>query len=202
MMVLSWDMAGNTEGDFMSIEVNIFINDIKNISKETCEQYLSLFNMKVQIHPDIEFETHTGFLPFKVEFTSKDVLQDQVFLSGFEFYSETYEYAKALSDIKKRGIRRLFSKTKYIINADADKLLNECSHLILLQFGSGDSFEPILALAFSSYLADTCNGVVYDCQSGDYYFSNVRQEISEQIEVLFDLITPDTRLSHSFDEWI
>lgn len=91
---------------------------------------------------------------------------------------------------------------KHIINAEADELLKECGCILNLCVHGEDSFEPILALAFASYLAENCNGVIYDPQSERSYYKNIHQKISALIKECFDELTPDTLLSHPFEEWL
>jgi len=206
----------------MSWDITVSINDIKNISKIECEKYLQQFEIYAELHPETNFETDEGFLPFKVEFPGINFLKGKVFISGFEVDSNPYDYHEDLDETKIFSHREktsekmniflnLFRKKvnmpsemteMHVINEEADKLLKNCGYQIHLKVNKSiDSFRPIMALAFASYLAEKCNGVICDTYSGEYYYNNVKQVISEQIQELFKALAPNKLLSHPFESW-
>ena len=203
----------------MSINMIVYIKDFKNITKEDCEKYLTQFGIKAQVHPETDFETKTGFLPFKVEFPLCDQIKGKAFMSGFEMYPEVYNYQQELREKNKsqeplppkaQGINGLFKKRsilsdgikediqEFIVNPNVDNVLKECGYSILLRFWSMD--ECILALGVTSYLAETGRGVVCDPQSGDYFYKDINQEFSKEIKQAFDLLEPDAL--HPFEGWV
>jgi len=205
-------------GVIMSWDLTVYLGNIKNISRKDCEKYLTHFNIQAELYPETNFETDSGFLSIKAEFPSISFLKGKIFLSGFEIYSSAYDYSEELewskklkNSIKKSsepfGLAREKSNISdeegeiYNINSEADILLKKCNYSITLCVHSGDSFEPILALAVAAYIAEKCNGVIQDTYSGDSYYKNVRQTISGFIKEEFDKITPDTLLSNPFEGW-
>jgi hypothetical protein len=176
------------------------------------------FGIQAELHPETNLETDFGFVPIKAEFSSIPFLKGQVFLSGFEIYSGDYDYNEELEWSKKlENFTKKSSKASdlfeekfnlsddkneiYSINSEADVLLKKCHYSITFCVKSGDSFESVLALAVAAYIAETCNGVIQDTYSGNSYYKNIRQAISDLIKEQFDELTPDTLLSHPFEEW-
>ena len=167
------------------MQVIAYIKNFSGISKENCEKYLLQFGIKAQIHPEANFEADSGFMPFKVEFPAIDALNDGVFLSGFEIYTDVYKYHK-----------KMFQK--FIVNPEIDDVLKSCVYSISLVYH--DCAEGIIALAFASYLAESDNGVVHEAESGEYYCQGIRGRISEHIKVFFDILEPDVLTP--FEGWV
>jgi hypothetical protein len=202
----------------MSWDLRVYIDDIKKISKDNCENYLQQFGIQAQMHPETNFETDSGFLPFKVEFQSIDFLVGQTFISGFEIYSGSFDYWDDLIEMnclrsitqKPKGLLGLFRKKaneesndviEHIINPDADDILKECKYQMTLSVGFDDSFAPILALAFATYLVEISDGVICDIYSGEYFYENVKGKMTETINGLYDELSPNNLKSHSFQKW-
>ena len=201
----------------MSFDINVYVNDIKNISRADCEKYMQQFGIMAEIHPESNFTTDSGFLPFKVEFSSHDFIKNKTFLSGFEMFSDAYDYAQNLSSIKEillkksSGIFGLFKKKantpasnseRYIINPNIDSLLKDCKYIITMHLQSDNSFEPILALAFALYLAENCNGVIVYSHSDEYFDSNNKHEVFDQINEFFSELTPENLVCTPFEKWL
>ena len=201
----------------MSFDINVYVDDIRNASKADCERYIQQFGIITQIHPESNFETASGFWPFKMECTTHDFLKGKAFLSGFELFTDSYDYEQELHSIKElllkksSGIFSLFKKKTntpaedsklYIVNPDVDKLLKDCRHIITMYLQSDDSFEPILALAFASYLVETCNGVIVYSHSDEYFDGNNIQEVFGQINEFLSELTSDTLVCTPFEEWL
>ena len=158
------------------MQIIAYIKNFGEISKENCEKYLLQFGIKAQIHPEIDFETDSGFMPFKVEFPAIDALKDGVFLSGFEIYTDVYKYQK-----------KMFQK--FIVNPEIDDVLKSCGYSISLVYH--DCAEGVMALAFASYLAESGNGIVHEVESGEYYYQEIRRRVYEDIKDFFDILEPD-----------
>jgi hypothetical protein len=201
------------------LDVNVYVRDIKSISKSDCEKYLSKFGIIAELHPETNFETDSGFVPFKVEFPHIEFLKDKTFLSGFEFYSDSYDYSEDLKQIKDlisnsskpRGLSGLFKKKAtiempsvetFVFDSETDELLKQCKYIMTLSVGSEDSFEPVLAFAFVSYVAEMCGGVVYDTFWGTSHYKDNLQTITDEIKEHFDELTPKNLISHTFEGWV
>ena len=65
----------------------------------------------------------------------------------------------------------------------------------------GDSFEPILALAFACYVSEKCEGVIYFSDSGESYYTEIKQAVTKLIDEFYNNLSPDTLLSHRFEGW-
>ena len=201
----------------MSMDIHIFIDDIRNASSADCVKYIQQFDIIAQIHPESDFETNSGFLPFRVEFPSCDFLKGKTFLSGFEMSTETHDYEYDLQNTKDtlskkaNGIFRIFKKKENVANKDSeifvvnpriDELLKKCGHTVFLDISSVDSFEPILALAFASYLAENCNGIIYYPHSDEYFDKDSIQEVFKHISVFISELSPDSLVCHEFENWL
>jgi hypothetical protein len=201
------------------LDVNVYVRDIKSISKSDCEKYLSKFGIIAELHPETNFETDSGVVPFKVEFPHIEFLKDKTFLSGFEFYSDSYDYSEDLKQIKDlistsskpRGLLGLFKKKTntedvktevFVFDRETDELLKQCKYIMTLSVGSEDSFEFILAFVFASYVAEMCGGVVYDTFWGTSHYKDNLQTITDEIKEYYDGLTPRTLMSHTFEGWV
>ena len=201
----------------MSMDMIVYIQGFNEISKEGCEKYLEQFGIQAQAHPETNFQTDTGFLPFKVEFPFIENLKGSAFLSGFEIFPDTYDYQQDLKEaneiqspkIKRGGIKGLFKKTSaetaetqannqvFIADSDVDSILMGCCYRLELCYRSMD--ELILALAVSSYLAETGAGVAYDPQTGDYYYRDFKKVLSKYMEEAFDSL--ELGMMNPFEDW-
>ena len=172
----------------MSVDIHAYIKDFNNATREGCEQYLlQQFNIKAQVHPESDFETDSGFLPFKVEFPAIDDLKGKEFISGFEIFTGEYDYQSELQEINKSCSKIAKKKDfqEFVVNEEVDNLLKTCNYDVTLVTHSC-CCEAIMASAFASYLAETCNGVICDPQSGKYYHKNLKQETFGWIKQLMD----------------
>ena len=170
----------------MSMDINVYIDDFTNITKEGCEEYLLQFWLKAQVHPKVEFVTSEGFVPFRVEYISVDMLKNKAYITGFEIYIDKYDYKQIIKD-----------EIKPLINHKADELLKRCNYEITLSFH--EFHEGLIALAFASYLAETGNGVICYTTSGEYLYENIKQKSLEEVGAFFKELDPDTL--HLFDGW-
>lgn len=84
--------------DLVSWDLTVYVSNMNNITKEACESHMLQFGIRAQIHPEIEFATAFGFVPFKVEFPSVNFLCGQTFLSGFELSSDSFNYLDDLNE--------------------------------------------------------------------------------------------------------
>jgi len=164
-------------------DLNVYINQTKNISGRKYEEYTKKFKMESEIHPEIDFETHSGFLPFKLKL-NEGFFKDKELLSGFEYYVSSFELETAKKEIdkiakKRTSIGGFFRKKKnlksylndFFVNEEIDNELIKCNNDILISFNNADSFEMRMALSFATFLVETCNGVLYDTESGTWYYS-------------------------------
>ena len=210
------------EYGIMSMTINIFVNDIKNVSKADCEKFMQRFDIIAQIHPESDLKSDTGFLPFRVEFPSHEFLKGKSFLSGFEIGTDAYDYEQVMQTIgealsKKSGCFFGLFKKKTSENTVSEKyslipvntgaeaindLLKKCSHVVALDISTNDSFEPILAPAFASYLVESCDGVICYPHSDEYFYESNKQEIFDQINDFLDELRPENLVSHPFEKWL
>ena len=173
----------------MSDDIYVYIKDFNNTSREGCEKYLLQFNIKAQLHPNVKFETQAGFMPFKVELPTIDDLKGKEFISGFEIFTGEYDYQSELQEIIKPRSKKAKKKDiqEFVVNETVDNLLKTCNYDVSLVTHSC-LLEGIMALAFASYLAESCNGVICDPQSGEYYHENLKQKMSGWIKQLMDAL--------------
>lgn len=199
------------------IDINVYINNTKNISRKKYEEYIRKFKMKSEIHPDIDFENHTGFLPFKIE-VDIDFLKDKKLLAGFEYIATPYDFEQDkkeslelnISSKKPRGLKALFGRKKVVeestgdvlVNEEIDKILANCQNNIIISFGGADSFELRMALSFACYLVETCNGALYDCYSGNWYYDNVAEALIKDINDYEKDFSESNIKIHEFEKWL
>ena len=202
----------------MSMEITVYIEDFNDITREGCEKYLENFGIRAQIDPEANFQVSTGFLPIKVEFPFIEQLSEKEFISGFEMFQDTFSYEQELQEINESQdhCANKFTHTTclnkaansqtaetpsgdkvFIADSDIDAVLIRCRYRLDMYYHNMD--ELVLALAVASYLAETRNGVVHDPQTGDYYYFDIKQRLSEYIEEALDSIELDGL--HPFEDW-
>lgn len=197
----------------MAIEVFVYVDDVKNISIADGEKYISNFEIDAQIHPEVDFKTHSGFVPFKIAMSAPEFLEGQTFLSGFEFYAEPYDYEQELSAVKRRaekpsGILAWLkekiapnNRETYIASPELDAAMKKCRHAITLRLSPGDSLEIPLAFIFALYLAEHCNGVIWYADSDAYYDVSSRDEWAGGLREFLDDLSPEGFVGYAFEGW-
>jgi len=197
----------------MAIEIIVYVDDVKNISAADSERYIGEFEIDAQIHPEVDFETHSGFVPLKIAMSAPEFLRDRTFLSGFEFYVEAYDYEQELSVVKSHadkpgGILAWFKEKFapnnheiYIASPELDAAMKKCSHAITLRISPGDSLEIPLAFIFALYLAEHCNGVIWYADSDAYYDVNSRDEWVGGLKEFLDELSPEGFVGYAFEGW-
>ncbi|WKJ90769.1 hypothetical protein QZJ86_01130 [Methylomonas montana] len=86
----------------MSLEMQVFAPSADDSLIPRWVERLNGLGMRCEIHPTFSFQTHTGFLPFKVEIEKphhKELL-GRSFLTGFEFYMREFDLAQELDAVR------------------------------------------------------------------------------------------------------
>lgn len=188
----------------MGINYSIYLKQPDAFCALSFEQYCQSINLDIKVHPSFVFFEDDGFLPIRlVDARFSNGSGNNVFLSGFEIFSSEYCH---ISPTRKKSIgflSKLF-KPKPTEETPFDSAIKNSKILIDLYCGNADSFEVMLAYAFSSYLVKFCNGIFYDPQSGQFCenYSHLEDEIEEIVKVLQNQANTGELLTHKFNEWL
>jgi hypothetical protein len=165
--------------------------------------------MECEIHPEFSFETQTGFLPFKLRLnrSRRNFLHNKDFLTGFEFYRDSFDHRKTI--VKKAtegGLRpKLFkwrTPPQYLVNAAIDTILRKCRFVLTFRWGSADTFELRLVSVSSLVLAEITGGISYYPADDIWYDSQtaVLDGLTEVEKYEASLSEPDFKV-HPFEGW-
>ncbi len=175
----------------MSIEINVFINDIHAIKRDQLEGYCNLKGIDTEVYPKFDIDRQTGFLPFRLQTGLIDKsLEDKQFLTGFELYIDPYDYEKEFK----------LNDNDYIYDRKVDSILKECPYVMTISMSAQDSFEPLIAYAFCGYIAQHCRGIIFDCGSGEIV-EDTDKVISDIVEFLKEQYRKKELLTHPFEGW-
>lgn len=178
----------------MSYDLNIYLKNISDVDKNTCISYLSKFGMDVDIYPEVDFNTHTGFLPFKFKLHNPPkYIEDMTYLSGFEYYADIFNYNNEIETISQED--------SYLFDAEFDYLIKECAYVINLYISAQDSFEVRFAFLFGAYLVDCCGGIFIDNQSGLMLAKNASETLFPLVLEYESAINVQTIKTHFFEAW-
>jgi len=197
------DESHNDKEYRMSVDYYAYIKDIASFSTKNCERYISNHGIKIEIHPEYNAHSHTGFLPIRLEgdFIS-DTLAGKSFLSGFEICLNQYEYIPAKSE-PKGLISRIFGKKAELHETPFDNAIKDASHYFSINCSSQDSFEILLAYAFSAYLCKDCAAILDDPQTGQFFDREklITIEVDAIIDELKVMYQNGELSTHDFVEW-
>ena len=186
----------------MSIDLYSYAKSFENFSKEECITFFEKYGLKVEIHPEFEFETQSGFLPFKVIFEDENCShRGKEFISGFEFsLDDEYDYKADLKELQPKGLFSCFNKRKYICDEQIDAALKESKYLVGMYFH--EMMELVVAQIFSAYLSLSCGAVYYDPQADTYFLPeqlNADEEINSGLQALY---ADEFQEWHPFEGWL
>ena len=190
----------------MGIDYYAYAKDITSFSVKNCEKYISNLGLKIEIYPEYDAYSHTGFLPIKLDgdFIA-DTLAGKSFLSGFEICLNQYEHVSA-TNAPTGLLRKIFGK--FGKKAEQQEIpfynaIKDASHYFSISCSSQDSFEIMLAYAFSAYLCKDCLAILDDPQTGQFFDKEklIIIEVNEIIDKLKIMYCKGALSTHDFVEW-
>ena len=171
---------------------------------------LEKVGMSCEIHPGIAWESHSGFLPFKLRIadSAHTDLNGVDFLTGFEYYAEPFSLESELASMapKKSMLQRLLGKpepSRHYANADVDKDLRRCKRRLSFSWGSADLFELRMATVSSAALAEVAAGVA--CYAPDdlwYDRSWTPERAAAEARDYENSLKPRDLTTHRFEAWL
>ncbi|WP_338841265.1 hypothetical protein [Flavobacterium ginsenosidimutans] len=185
----------------MSLDMNVFVEDLSDSIIPEILKRLNDFDMKVEIHPDFSFQTQTGFLPFKftLENSKFDILKDKELLSGFELYIDDYDFQKEKKHLqsKKNLFQKIFNK-----QTETEKRLSKCTKVLNFNWHLDITFELRFVLLTSAIITEITNGVRHD-PATDYWYENknIVKEAFEDVEKFELSVSHDRLRFHEFEGW-
>ena len=187
----------------MSIDYYAYVKDITLFSIKKCEEYISNLGLKIEIHPRYNVCSHIGFLPIKLDgdFVS-DSLAGKSFLTGFEINLKQYKYTPTINE-PKGLLRKIFGRKAEQPETPFDNAIKDSNHYFSINCGSQDSFEVLLAYAFSAYLCKACMAIFHDPQTGQFFDKEklIIIEINAIIDELKSMYQAGDLSSHDFVGW-
>ncbi|MBB3114455.1 hypothetical protein FHS18_006576 [Paenibacillus phyllosphaerae] len=174
---------------------------LKGLSDRVIPDWLSeinKFNMTAEVHPDFSFDTHTGFLPFKIILNDcpNRAFNHTELMSGFELFIHSLE---SKSD---PGLLSKWFGRKKPLNPIEEKL-HEAETELIFNISAHDSFEFRMGWYSAASLALLCNGVLEDVQEeiqleGQQLFRHALKVVVEDERTLSE----DEWHVHKFEGWL
>ena len=160
----------------MSMNFNVYINDIDDSKIEPWIKELNKLGMKCEIHPDFSFKSHSGFLPFKINISenSHDLLLNKDYLTGFEYFIDDFNLDDHTNYKKQTFIQKVFGRPKqklFLHSKEIDEKLMNKKFNITFNFGVSDTFELRIAYLASACLSKITNGLCCD-QNNNIWYEN------------------------------
>ena len=187
----------------MSIDYIVYTKDITSFSIKNCEKYISSLGLDIEIHPEYEPFSHTGFLPIRLygNFIS-EIFNEKSFLSGFEICLNQYRPIPAAKT--QMGLfKKIFEKKVSQQQIPLDNAIKDASHYFSITCSSADSFERLLSYAFSAYLCKYCSAIFDDPQTSRFLDNEdlLVTEVNAIIDNLKIMCQNKQLLTHNFIAW-
>lgn len=193
----------------MSLDINVFLKDPDDSLIPAWIEELNKLDMECEIHPEFSFKDHSGYLPFKIKITSNshDELMNQEYLTGFEFYMDDFNLEKNIEKPKEPSfIGKLIGKKaqiNYFASPEIDEKLKSYNKVIILSWGSSDTFELRMAMLASATLAMISGGI--SCYPADDVWHSPETAVEESINEVAEYeksLKPREFKLHKFEGWL
>lgn len=187
----------------MSIDYYIYTKNLAPFSNKRCEAYIrERLGLDVEIHPDYDAHSDTGFLPIRIDgrFVS-DALAGASFLSGFEIRLDQSEVFSAASEPAVLTGNGIAEKTDH--KEPYEDAVKHAAYRFSINCSWQDSFEVLLAYAFSTYVCEKCDSVFYDPQEDQFFDdeSLLIVELDAIKDELKSMYENGELLTHDFSGW-
>ena len=183
----------------------VYLKSLNNFSIEKCKEFFLEYDMKIEIHPDFDIYTHSGFLAVRLEFTGKDdPFRGQDLITGFDFSREKYnlisdlkapltEYGDSL-ELVLYGLPKKISKILHIGR------MASCKYKIKIDGNTelGEAFSRSVAIVFGAYLLKHCKGIF---ERDDLLFKYKEKKIKSYLAWENELIRLNYDRVIYFDGW-
>ena len=185
----------------MSYEISVHLRDLEDEIIPMWIEEMKKFNMDLEIHPDFSFESHSGFLPFKIIVYDcpNRRLNNIELMSGFELWINDYAHPT----VKRAFWTSLFSNNKEEKSNLFEKKLKESKKELIFKASTQDSFEYRLAWYAAASLSFICNGLLTDLYQGNQIDSQqvIRHAYDQVISDENSIPEEEWRI-HEFKEWL
>jgi len=192
----------------MSMDYNVFLNDLDDSKIPLWMEELNKLGMECEIHPEFSFKTQTGFLPFKVKVTEKsnEELMSNEYLTGFEYYLDSFNLEEHIEPQKQSFFDKLLKKPieqNYFCSKEIDEKLKLYKYVVTFNFGIADTFELRMASLASATLSRITNGLC--CYPGDDIWYDNETIVENALKDVADherSLNPREFRLHEFEEWL
>jgi hypothetical protein len=150
----------------MSLEMHTYVPALDAALVAAWLRRLNELGMKCEVHPGIAWDSHSGFLPFKlqVQDSAHIKLNGVDFLTGFEYYSEPFSLESELE-----STRQADEMSASYSSPEVDRRLSSCRRRLVFCWGSSDMFELRMAMVSSAVVAEVGDGVACYPADGIWY---------------------------------
>ncbi|MBA8877790.1 hypothetical protein [Phyllobacterium myrsinacearum] len=171
----------------MSIDINVYANEISDDLIPTILAELNKFEMVCELHPEFSFATHGGFLPIRFRITSNtfESLANKDLVSGFELH--VYDNDWDIDDCYSDEDREKLQAYRKVVNFNFT--------------GASDSFELRFASLMSAIIANLTHGAITDEECNVLYDGAVIMETARNLVVDDSDLTEGELEYHEFEGW-
>lgn len=155
----------------------VYLKSTDGFSVSAFADYCAQLGLHVKVHPDFNWQTHTGFLPMRL--TDRRFGGNRDFLTGFGFY---------MAECPKTP----FNTPQIAELTDFEQAVRGSVAVLALRCSGEDPFERLPAYLFGGYLVTHLGGVFVDHQTGAHYTTSASME--EAIRQLVIQLQEDTSL--------
>jgi hypothetical protein len=194
----------------MSLEMDTFVPAVDGGHIPLWLSRMRELGMVCEIHPGFSFDTHSGFLPFKlrIQDSSHADLNGIDFMTGFEYYISDFSLEAEQKALLPRrsflgGVFGNKPALQPYASPDIDQQLQRCSKRLQFVWGSADLFELRMATVSSAVLAEITGGVSSYPADGIWYdrSTGAIQAVSEARDYENSVKQEDMKL-HRFEQWL
>lgn len=165
----------------MSYDLIVYVNEIDNSIIPKWLIQFEKFNLQCEMHPDINLDEHSGFLPFKVKILKSEIpdLLNHDYITGYEMYISDYSYDQHIKEInemktnKQSFFDKLFKKEIKTMEVKLPKefepQLKQVKNEICFNASFSQTLEIIMAWYSGAILINLLDGIIYDPQTGEYH---------------------------------
>ena len=192
----------------MSMDYNVYLNELDDENIPAWIAEMNKLGMVCEIHPAFSFKTQKGFLPFKIKVTdnSHDDLLNVEYLTGFEYYSDTFNLEESIKPKKQSFFDKLLKRPKkknYLYSKSIDEKLKACKYVITFNFGVADTFELRMASLASATLSKITNGVCCYPSEGIWYDNEtIIENALKDVTAHEKTLKPRDFRLHKFEVWL
>lgn len=194
----------------MSIELNVFAPKIGNELLPEWMARMNQMDMTCEIYPGFSFESHSGFLPFKmvIKNPASSAWTGRQFLTGFEFYLQAFDLQKELEYLrpKKNFFQKAFERNAeeeiFFINQEIDRKLAACACEMTFSYGFIDAFEYRMAMLSAAVLTELSSGICYHSADDTFHdYSGIVDKFYRQVVEYEQSANCKECQTHPFLKW-